>query len=204
MCQTQPILSSAPESPDLSATYVFYLHGQIIETAGRRPTHPQFGVYEYDEILGALSGPGRVVVSEQRAPDTDVAEYADSIAAQVRALIAQGVPAEHIAVVGFSKGGRIAIATSAALRERVTYVFLAACSQGVFDTESYRVSGRVLSIYEETDEIGVSCGPLLERSASMIESREVRISTGARHGAFYQPRAEWVREVLRWVPSPGG
>jgi predicted esterase len=120
--QAESILSSAPEDPDVSATYIFYLHGQIIERAGRRPTHPQFGVYEYDEILRALSGSDRVVVSEQRAPDTDVAEYADSIAAEVSALIAKGVPAEQIAVVGFSKGGRIAIATSSLMREAVTYV----------------------------------------------------------------------------------
>jgi hypothetical protein len=197
--QEQPVLPSLPDDPDTSATYVFYLHGQIIERGDRRPTHPQFGVYEYDDVLRALGGSGRIVISEQRAAGTDVSEYADHIATQVRTLLARDVPAEQITVVGFSKGGRIAIATSSLLDEPINYVFLAACNRSVFDDESYRVSGRVLSIYEESDEIGVSCAPLLERSPSVTTSKEVRISTGARHGAFYQPRSEWMSEVLTWV-----
>ncbi len=201
--QSDRLLVSPPANPSQSATYVFYLHGQIIENAGRRPTHPQFGVYEYDEILRALSGPDRYVISEQRPPNTEVSAYAEAVAGQVRQLIDRGVPPAQIAVVGFSKGGRIAVAISSLLREPVTYVFLAACNQGVFHDESYRVGGRVLSIYEESDEIGVSCTPLLERSPSVMESKEVRIATGARHGAFYLPRREWVSEVLEWVRGVG-
>jgi hypothetical protein len=203
LAQSDWLLESPPSSPDLSATYVFYLHGQIIETSGRRPTHPQFGVYEYDEILGALSGPDRYVISEQRPPNTDIAGYAEVVAGQVRQLIADGVPPAHIAVVGFSKGGRIAIATSSLLRAPIAYAFLAACNSGVFNDESYRVSGRVLSIYEESDEIGVSCSPLLGRSPGVLESKELRITTGARHGAFYVPRREWVPEVVEWVKGTG-
>jgi len=202
--QADRMLASPPESPDPSATYVFYLHGQIIETAGRRPTHPQFGVYEYDEILRTLAGADRYVISEQRPPNTDVSQYADVVAGQIRQLLRGGVPQAQIAVVGFSKGGRIAIALSSKLREPITYVFLAACNRGVFDDQSYQVSGRVLSIYEESDEIGISCAPLLERSPAVLASKEVQIATGARHGAFYLPRSEWVPEVVQWVQHPGG
>jgi hypothetical protein len=201
--QETPVLPSAPEDPDVSATYVFYLHGQIIERGDRRPTHPQFGVYEYDEVLRALGGSHRIVISEQRAAGTDVSEYAERTAREVRDLLASGVPPERITVVGFSKGGMIAIATSSLLNEPINYVFLAACNRAVFDNESYRVSGRVLSIFEESDEIGVSCAPLLERSLSVTTSKEVRISTGARHGAFYQPRSVWISEVLAWVRGEG-
>lgn len=201
--QVSRILESPPDLPSPSATYVFYLHGQIIETSGRRPTHPQFGVYEYDAVLRALAGTDRYVISEQRPPNTDVFEYAETVASQVRGLIDRGVPPGRIAVVGFSKGGRIAIATSSLLREPITYVFMAACNRDLFGSDSYRVSGRVLSIYEESDEIGISCAPLLERSPSVSESREVRIETGARHGAFYTPRPGWVEEVVRWVEQPG-
>ena len=203
MGQTHGVLPSIPDNPDVSATYVLYLHGQIIERAGRRPTHPQFGIYEYDEVLRALSGSGRVVVSEQREAGTDVAEYADYVAAQVRALLASGVPPSQITVVGFSKGGRIAIGTSSLLDEPINYVFMAACNRGVFDDPSLQATGRVLSIYEESDEIGVSCSPLFERSSSVTATAEVRISTGARHGAFYRPRPEWIAEVLRWVQLEG-
>lgn len=203
IAQTDRLLASPPASPNPSATYVFYLHGQIIESGGRRPTHPQFGVYEYDEILRALSGPDRFVISEQRPPNTAIASYAETVAGQVRELIDRGVPPTQIAVVGFSKGGRIAVATSSLLRDPISYAFLAACNSGVFDEASYRVGGRVLSIYEDSDEIGVSCVPLLERSPEVLESREVRIRTGARHGAFYLPREEWVREVVQWIDRAG-
>jgi len=202
--QAGHVLESPPENPVLSATYVFYLHGQIIETGGRRPTHPQYGVYEYDEILRVLSGPDRYVISEQRPPTTDVSEYADALAGQVRQLLKAGVPHAQIAVVGFSKGGHIAITLSSRLREPITYVFLAACSRGILADESYRVSGRVLSIYEESDEIGRSCAPLLERSPAVSESKEIQITTGAMHGAFYRPRSEWVPEVVQWVQHAGG
>ncbi|MDH5589073.1 MAG: alpha/beta hydrolase [Gemmatimonadota bacterium] len=200
--QTLPLLETAPTKPDPAIRYVFYLHGQIIEREGRRPTHPRFGVYEYDDILRELAGSGAQIISEQRPPNTDVAAAARGISEQVRSLLDAGVPATRIAVVGFSKGGRIAIATSSILREPITYVFLAACNRGVFDDETHRVSGRVLSVYEESDDIGVSCEPLLERSPEVVESREVRISTGERHGAFYRPREEWLDETIRWIRQP--
>lgn len=201
--QAGHVLQSPPETPVLSATYVFYLHGQIIETGGRRPTHPRYGVYEYDEILRVLSGPDRYVISEQRQPNTDVSEYTDALAGQVRQLLNEGVPHAQITVVGFSKGGHIAIALSSKLHEPITYVFLAACNRAVLADDSYRVSGRVLSIYEESDEIGRSCAPLLERSPAVSESKEIQIRTGAMHGAFYRPRSEWVPEVVRWVRHAG-
>lgn len=38
----------------IEPTHAFYLHGRIIEEQGRRPTHPEFGTYAYDEILRQL------------------------------------------------------------------------------------------------------------------------------------------------------
>lgn len=197
--QEHPFLSTVPENPDPSLRYVIYLHGQIIEAGDRRPTSPQFGVYEYDEILNELGGPGTQVISEQRAPNTGIDAFAHKTAEQVQSLLDHGVPPTHVAVVGFSKGGRIAIGVSSILREPITYVFLAACNTGVFNDERYEVSGRVLSIHEESDDIGISCEPLIERSPAIIEARELLISTGERHGAFYRPRPEWLRPTLRWI-----
>ncbi len=197
--QTGSIDVSVPESPDATSRYVFYLHGQIIETQGRRPTHPQFGIYEYDEVLRAFARSGAEVISEQRPPNTDVGAYAQKVVDQVHALRDAGVPLTNITVVGFSKGGRIAIAISSILQDPIQYVFLAACGAGVFEVAELRVRGRVLSIYEASDEIGVSCEPLLSRSPAVTESKEVRIDTGARHGAFYQPRRDWLSPVLEWL-----
>jgi len=79
-----------------------------------------------------------------------------------------------------SSSGRIAIAVSTELEEPVTYSSLAACNREVFDDPPNRVLGRVLATYEERDEIGVSCAPLLACSRALLESRELRVETGVR------------------------
>lgn len=189
------ILDRVPEHPDRSARYVIYLHGRIIEDKGPRPTHEQWGVYEYRKILETLAAAG-TVISEQRRPGTDMDQFAEHVVGQVRTLLAAGVPPEHITVVGFSKGGGIAIRTSARLKnEKVNFVFLAACS-GNADLD---VHGRILSIYEASDDVGRSCAPLFAGSKSPGERKEIRIETGGGHGTFYRPRQEWTAPVLAWV-----
>ena len=37
-----------------------------------------------------------------------------------------------------------------------------------------------------------------------METKEILISTGAKHGAFYRPRPEWVSDVIAWVEGAGG
>ena len=71
-----------PEHPNPAARYLIYLHGSIIQTQGRRPTHPDYGVYEYDEILDALAARGFQVISEARPAGTKVPAYAEKVAAR--------------------------------------------------------------------------------------------------------------------------
>lgn len=194
--QRGAILDKIPEHPNRGARYVIYLHGRIIEDKGPRPTHEQWGVYEYRKILETLAAAG-TVISEQRRSGTDVDQFAEHVAGQVRALLAAGVPPEHITVIGFSKGGGIAIRTSARLKnDKVNFVFLASCSAGGSDLD---VRGRILSIYEASDDAGRSCAPLFAKSKSPGERKEVRIETGGGHGAFYRPRQEWTAPVLAWI-----
>jgi dienelactone hydrolase len=131
------------------------------------------------------------------------------VADQVRQLLAAGVPAERISVVGFSKGGAIATVASALLKDpRVTFVFLGACGDWVKGRDDLDVRGRILSIYEASDELGTSCEPLFAQASEPGEHREIRIDTGAAHGAFFRPRSEWLAPLFRWVgrpcPSPAG
>lgn len=204
VAQQGAVLSSLPDRIDSAGRYVFYLHGRIIEEAGRRPTHPRFGVYEYDEILQELARTGATVVSEQRARGTVVRDAARGTAGQVRKLLDAGVDPKHVVVVGFSKGGWIAVHTSDLLDAPIRYVFLAACGPGILGDEGLQVRGSVLSIFEESDPIGVSCGPLLARSPQLGEKREVEIRTGLGHGAFYRPIAEWVDPVRTWILGDSG
>jgi hypothetical protein len=191
---------SMPDRICPQASYLIYLHGKIVEDAGLRPTHPEYGPYEYEETLDVLAASGLQVISEWRPENTDGAAYADRVAGQVRDLLAAGVPAEQITVMGFSKGGAIAILTSSQLQHAgINYVILAACHEWAFQDPDILLSGRVLSIYEASDKLGVSCRPLFDRSPSVTDDDEIRIETGKAHGAFYVPDPLWVEPVIAWV-----
>ncbi len=105
--------------------YVFYLHGQIVQDAGPRPTHPRYGLYDYPLILETLAGHGLTIISEQRSKGTDPGKYANTVAKQVRALLDDGVAPQRITVLGFSMGGYIAIKVSGLLPDAgINFVFI--------------------------------------------------------------------------------
>jgi len=194
------ILTDVPARPDPQARYLIFLHGKIVEDGGARPTHPVFGVYEYAAILDALAARGLTVISEQRAAGTATDRYAERVVGQVRGLIADGVAPRRVTVAGFSKGGAIAILTAAQLgQDSVNFVFLAACSEEILARQDVHVRGRILSIIEGSDTVGRSCEPLHRRAAPGTVFEEVRLDTGARHGAFFQPHPTWIDPVARWA-----
>jgi len=198
----QYIFSEVPKEIDAEARYLFYLHGAIIERAGVRPTHPQFGIYEYQEILDVIAGRGFVVISEARPAATDGKAYAATVARQVRALITGGVPPEHITVVGFSKGGGIAITVSSILSEdRLNFVFMGACGPWLDARPEIVPHGRLLALREASDNLVGSCDGLFSRSAGDGERDEITLELGGGHGAFYRPRPEWVEPVIEWASA---
>ena len=136
-----PAATQAPAAP-----VVIYLHGRIVEEQGPGAVSPEFGAYGYQAILDSLRAGGFQVLADLRPKGTDVAEDADRVARQVDSLLKAGIPPRRIAVVGFSKGGGIAIQSAALLhRTDITFVFLAACSEGSADLQ---IAGRVLSVFE--------------------------------------------------------
>lgn len=198
------VLPDVPDKVDAKAYYVVFLHGKIVEDKGPRPTHERFGVYEYRQILDRLAAEGFQVISEARPKDTDPERYARKVVGQVQRLLRAGVPPARIAVVGFSKGGGIAIQASSLLgNDQVHFAFLAACGPWIFEQAAVRPAGRVLSIYEASDRGGVSCQPLFDRGAPGMRSREIRIETGKEHGAFFQPRPVWLRPLVEWLRQAG-
>lgn len=191
-----------PVYPDVAQRYIFYLHGRIIEDGDPRPIHEVWGLYDYPAVVRALRSRGAVVVSEQRQKDTDIAGYAAKIRGQIAALVDSGVPQSQITVVGFSKGGSIAITVSGSMGEQysdIRYVFLAACADWVLEQPELSLSGHVLSISEASDESTSACEGLAGHAQSLKSSSEITIDTGAGHGAFYLPREVWVNPVLQWV-----
>jgi hypothetical protein len=187
-----------PQKIDTKARYLFYLHGRIVEES-RRPTSPQFGVYEYDQILETFRARGFVVVSEQRPKGTDIEKYAPKVAEQVRKLIDAGVAPAQITVVGASQGSWIAMLASTQLKNRdVKFVFIAGCSA---DDEFLKLvdwHGNVLSIYERSDRVG-TCKKYRDDATGIGKYEELELNTGQRHGFIYRPMKEWIEPTVAWA-----
>ena len=194
------ILRGLPQPIDPGARYLIYLHNQFWETAAPGEAHPQFGPYDYEGILAAFAGRGLTVIAERRPPDADPPVSADRVARQVRDLIAAGVPAQAITVVGFSKGGAIAILASAGLSEDgVNFVALGACGRWIELRPDLVPHGRLLSIVEASDELGGTCQPLLDRAPAGSVTREIELELGGGHGAFFTPRDGWIEPTVEWA-----
>ncbi|MFP7722819.1 alpha/beta hydrolase [Lysobacter sp. A3-1-A15] len=193
------VYTDVPESTEPTKIYLIYLHGRIIENSGPRPTDIRYGLYDYPAVLEALSSRGAVVISAQRPRGTDMNKYAGAVVSQVEDLIDRGVPPGNIVVAGFSKGGGIATRVSSFLRRpQVRFVLLAACPGGS-TPPNIRLTGRILSVYEASDTLAGSCMPLADQPEQPRSFKEIKISTGKWHGAFYMPLPAWVDPVLNWV-----
>ena len=200
LAQQPKIYDRVPVEVDPRAHYIIYLHGRIIEDQGRQPTHPIWGRYEYQKILEALAADGATVISEQRPPNTDMNQFARHVGDQVAQLLRADVRPEQISIVGFSKGGGIATQAAALLENpRINFVFLAACGDGNYRGINLRVWGRILSIYEASDESGRSCGELFAKAGATGTRSEIRINVGEQHGTFFRPHDEWLRPLHQWI-----
>lgn len=195
------ILEAVPAAPDPQARYLFYLHGLIIEEQGTRPTSPKHGVYEYREILEHFRGEGFTVISEARPKGTDPEVYGAKVAGQVRNLLRAGVPPRHVTVVGASRGGVIAMIASTLLRERhVRFVIMAACGDyDIFKKFRVDLSGEILSVYDDKDEVAGTCSGFFQRSGGVSKRKEVVLKLGLGHGILYRPLREWTRPVAAWA-----
>ena len=195
------VLDAVPAAPDPKARYLIYLHGRIIEEQGRQAVSPEFGRYEYDRILDAFVARGFTVIAELRGPDAGE-PFAEKVAGQVRALRRAGVPPEHITVVGFSKGGGLAVAAAARAAEAgVNYAVLAGCSQEPAWVSRWApsVRGLMLSLYDSSDRFKPSCAPLFAGAKGLSATKEVALTTGLDHGLFYAPRSEWLDPLTAWA-----
>ena len=189
-----------PVAVPSSEHYLFYLHGRIVEDQGPQGVSPQFGRYDYPGIIDAFRQRGFTVMSEVRPKDTDPGAYADKVIGEVRGLLTRGIDPSRITIVGASKGAVITALISTRLRNpRIRYVMLAGCNAGLIRTHDPRLTGEVLSIFEQSDDIGGTCRPLAKRSPALRRFREVRLTTGLGHGMVYRPLDVWVRPAAAWA-----
>jgi rhodanese-related sulfurtransferase len=192
------LLLSAPAAAEPDR-YLFYLHGRIVEGSGGRPVHPEYGAYEYPAIVGALRGSGFTVLSEVRPADTEGLEYASRVIAQIDSLLGLGVAARDISVMGMSKGGGIALATSVQLAHpEVNFVMTGTCFAQPADIPPVEMRGRVLMIHETSDPVTEQCTDNRPPPDPGLEFRRLQTNTGQGHGAFFRPDPAWLAPAVAW------
>ncbi len=200
-------LAAAAEAPP--QRHLLYLHGRIVqEQQSPQARHREYGVYELERILAAFRERGFAVAGEIRPRETTADQAADQVVAEVRALLAAGVPADHVTVVGASLGARIALLAAARLGEpEIRFCLLGAClssaSREIADREGRPLRGRLLAIREASDELTGGCPPWPAPAAGSAPGgvSELVLSTGLRHGFLYRPLPEWVEPVAAWAVS---
>jgi hypothetical protein len=197
---TSNILQNAPDHPDSTNHYLFYLHGLIVEEAGIRPKSEEHGYYEYELILEELAKEGFIVISEARKKGTEILPYAESIASQVQKLLVNKVPPENITIVGASKGGIISAYVSIILREKsINYVFLAGLFEKCLKDENLKLYGNVLSIHDRSDKLSMTPALYFQRSEGLGQFEQIVLALDIGHGLIYKPYREWIDPLLAWV-----
>jgi len=185
--------------------YILYQHGRIVQQEqSARPKHAEFGYYELVEIVKTLRERGFEVVDGIRPKSATVEESADRAVAQVRELLASGVPADHITVLGASMGASITFEASAKLGEpQVRFGILGAClstNLASLIRDGKKPQGRFLSVREESDEMSAPCADWKPESPPAgLVAREIVVRTGLRHGYIYRPLPEWVDPIVAFA-----
>ena len=198
------IYADVPPTIDPAARYLFHMHGRAIEVQGPTAKTP-WGTYTYNEIVGAFADHGFVVITEVRPPTTQLAPYATIVGGQVAKLLAAGVPPENITVTGFSKGGAIAVLTTAMIgNPRVSFVLMGGCllpggGRTPADLAAIgRPQGRIFSIYDEGDSEAGSCASNFAEKPG-VTFKETLMHENRGHGLFITPNKVWLDPAVNWA-----
>ncbi len=180
---------------------MFYLHGKIVEEQGPHAIHPEYGPYEYMAILDSLSAYGYEVISEVRAKNTNENNYAEKLVKQIDTLLKAGVPAQHIFIVGASKGSYITLLASVkAMNNRLNFAVLGACYPDQnLNQGKIKLCGNFLSFYETSDKWCISCVKFFENQDCVSKFQEIELHTNKGHGVLYKPYSEWITPLMKWA-----
>ncbi|MEM7049540.1 MAG: hypothetical protein AAF604_07775 [Acidobacteriota bacterium] len=180
--------------------YLIYLHGRIVQEQGPRAISERFGPYQFEAIVVALRRAGAEVVAPLRSPGSNLHQSAAEVTERVGALMAQGIAADRITLVGASQGSVIAMLASQELAlDQLGLVLMGACNGWVTGELQPDLHGRVLSLYEPGDRHGGSCRELVEQSSGVTAFEEIRLDTRLDHGFLYRPLEEWVDPATDWA-----
>lgn len=182
--------------------YIFFLHNRFIEDQPLTAEHPAYGRAEYKEILSAFEQADFTIISEKRPINTDVKAYAKKVVYQIDSLLQIGVSPTQITVIGTSKGGFIAQYVSTFLKNpTVNFVFIGCFQENhIVDFPEINFCGNILTIYEKTDNFGVSAIKRKETSTLKITRfKEIELNTQLKHGFLFKAMDEWIQPSIHWA-----
>lgn len=194
------LYSEFPTKINPNERYVIYSHGLIVEGDNPRPEHQKFGTYEFVKIKEALFYEGDFnLIAHHRPANTNIDAYVETLESWVHRLVGAGVKPSKITLVGFSRGSHLtAFASDKLSGLDINTALLAACMGGDISTQPpLSLSGHLLSVYETSDVMG-TCKKLATHSKP-ASFREISISTGLTHGAFFLPLPEWTGPLKEWI-----
>lgn len=202
----QTIGVSLPKEIDKSGKYLFYLHGGVVTVLGNNAINqsvPEWGPYEYLNILDSVRSRGFNVISENRKEGIDDSVYVNKIVKQIDSLLRAGVAPKNVLVVGASAGWNIAIHASSKLKNKnVKYVIMGGCWPETYkDYIDIQLFGKFLSIIETSDPHG-TCYRIFEKRKHLTSYKEIKLNTGLSHGFIYKGYKEWIDPIVKWFEDP--
>jgi hypothetical protein len=209
--RTGAVMPTVPEVPDRSAHYAIYMHDVALD---RSPDDAERRA-RFNRVLKTLASNGLIVVAEVRPAGTiqkvpeDLDRYAQKVAGQVRQLLAAGVPARQINVIGYSRGATLTLMTAGYVaNSSIGYVVIAGCmtESGSFkqfapmlSRYAEKLTGQFLSIAEQSDADFGSCAPYFAKAAARPTYAETILQTGKGHAFAMEPDEAWVRPTISWI-----
>jgi hypothetical protein len=201
----QGVATSVPEDIDANLRYVFYLPDEVVTPENPQPRHPDYGEYQYAEIVNQFVAAGFAVITQPRETTAHPYLVATNIAGQVRRLADAGVPASHIGIVGAGQGAVIAITAVSKLGDSdLQIVLLSACTSPFIEywkKENELLSGNVLSFYVSGSTRRGPCLPYLEYCGKgrVKERREIALPESIGEGYFYKGIGAWMLPAMAWL-----
>lgn len=197
----QTISPSIPKKINKQEKYLFYFHGAVVSVLGDNAINngaPEWGPYEYSNILDSLRKRGFNVISEIRNKDADDSVYIHKVTKQVDSLLKAGADVNNIILVGASAGWNIVLHASAKLKNNnLKFVIMGGCWPDTYkDYTQLTLHGKFLSIFETSDP-HQSC-TMIFKDRHVQSFQEIKLNTGLSHGFFYKGRRVWIDPIVEW------
>lgn len=198
----QTIGFSVPRQYKATDKFIFYLHGGVVTVLGDNAINqsvPEWGPYEYSNILDSLRRRGFHVISERRFEGIPDSFYVKKISMQIDTLLKKGVKPGNILVLGASAGWDIGIRVSQAMKNhKLKFILMGGCWPETYKSfEGIKLFGHFLSITEITDPHG-TCLDIFKNKKEIKSFNEIILNTGLSHGFIYKGYKEWIDPVIKW------